>query len=221
MSETSIIAIILGIITVAGTLFGTWFGRLMERSNETQKWRREECLEAYTKLLRRCTIVANEADILYGIECATLKHNKQTELLLTRVEEMYHMADQIALLAPQELYNKFNDLTLFCGKEMAVKSIKCPKLSNNEWRGVRVVQFATIFLDCRMAARNDLGLFPKRYRIGEYGEYKKSVAAIKEELSKGIINQKEAKQRLRKLKTKMKSATKEWDKKDWEARKNR
>src|SRR3990170_7419358 len=122
MSETSIIAIILSLITVGGTLGGIWLGRMLERSNETRKWRRERCLEAYTQVRSLCDIVAVEANKAYGIECGSLAHNKQAELVLEKVSEMYRTVDKTILLGSQEVHKKINNLTLYCGKEIAAKS---------------------------------------------------------------------------------------------------
>ena len=166
MSETSIIAIILSLITVGGTLGGIWLGRMLERSNETRKWRRERCLEAYTQVISLCDIVAFEANKAYGIECGSLAHNKQAELVLEKVSEMYRTVDKTILLGSQEVHKKINNLTLYCGKEIAAKSVKCPKPSEIEWHKISVKDFAPLFNDCLMSARNDLEIFPKLY--GEF-----------------------------------------------------
>jgi hypothetical protein len=167
MSETSIIAIILSLIAVGGTLGGTLLGRMLERSNEAQKWRRERCLEAYTEVFRSCEIVAFEADKAYGIECGSLAHNKQAEVVLGKVSEMYQTVDKAILLGSQEVHKKIDSLTLHCGKEIGAKSVKCPKLSKSEWHKIRVTDYALLFADCQMAARNDLEVFPKLYSTAQ------------------------------------------------------
>ena len=121
MSETSIIAIILSLIAVGGTLVGTWLGRMLKRSNETRKWRRERCLEAYTEILTSCNIVAFESEIAYGIECGSSEHNKQTKVVLEKVSEMYRKVDKVILLGSQEVHKKFDDLTIFCGEKVGAK----------------------------------------------------------------------------------------------------
>lgn len=85
MSESSIIAIILFLIAVGGTLGGAWFGRLLEQRNETRKWHREYCLEAIIEALNSCHIVAFEADNAYSIECGSLEHIKQAEVVIEKI----------------------------------------------------------------------------------------------------------------------------------------
>ena len=127
MSETSIIAIILSLIAVGGTLGGTWLGHLLERSNETRKWRRERCLEAYTEVFSSCDIVIFEADKAYGIECGSPAHNKQHEVVLEKISEMYRASDKAILLGSPEVNKQLGDLTVYCGKEIGAKSVMCPK----------------------------------------------------------------------------------------------
>lgn len=167
MSETSIITIILSLFTVGGTLGGTWLGRLLERRNETRKWRRERCLELYTEVFRACDIVVFEADDAYIVECGSLAHNKQSEIILNRVAEMYRTVDKTILLAPQEVYTKLLKLAGYCGKEIGAKSLKCPKLSRSEWDKIRIIDYNTLFNECLFATRNDLELFPRLYSIAK------------------------------------------------------
>ena len=165
MNETSLITIILSVIAVSGTLAGTLLGRLLERSNETRKWRRERCLEAYTEVLRSCDIVATEADKAYAIECGSLEHLKQNEIVTEKIWEMYSTIDKAFLLGSEEVQKKIGDLTSYCGKEVGAKSVLCPKLSQGEWHKIRITNLAPLFVDCRNAARRDLELFPKFFRF--------------------------------------------------------
>jgi hypothetical protein len=161
MTETSIIAIILSLIAVGGTLVGTWLGRLLERSNEKQKWRRECCLKAYINVLSSCAIVAFEADHAYGIECGSSAHVKQMGMILEKVAEMYRARDKALLLGYGEALEKLHDLTFYCGKEMAEKSVKCPKISESEWNKVRITNYTTLLAEFQNAARRDLDVFPQ------------------------------------------------------------
>lgn len=208
MSETSIIAIVLSLIAVGGTLGGTWLGRMLERSNETRKWRRERCLESYTEVFSSCDIVAFEADKAYGIECGSLAHKKQCEVVLEKVSEMYRTVDKAILIGSQEVYRKLGDLTSYCGKEIGAKSIICPKLSKGEWHKIRVIDFSLIFGDCQNAARNDLEVFPKLYNIAGLREIEEELEELEEELSKGTIIPEKAKLRLQELKMKWKKIKK-------------
>lgn len=164
MTETSTIAIILSLIAVGGTLVGTWLGRLLERSNEKQKWRRECCLEAYTDVLSSCAIVAFEVDHVYGIECGSSAHVKQMGVILEKVAEMYRARDKALLLGFGEAINKLHDLTFYCGKEMAEKSVKCPKISESDWNKIRIIDYTILLAEFQNAARHDLDVFPKPKR---------------------------------------------------------
>jgi len=210
MSETSIIAIILSLIAVGGTLGGTWLGRLLERNNETRKWRRERCLEAYTEVFSSCDIVAFEADKAYGIECGSLAHNKQCEIVLEKVSEMYRTVDKAILLGSQEVHEKLGDLTVYCGEEIGAKSVMCPKLSEGEWHKIRVIDLVPFFGDCRNAARNDLEIFPNLYSIAGWKELEAGMEELKEELSKGTTSPEKAKLRLQELEMNSQELKKEW-----------
>jgi len=208
MSETSIIAIILSLIAVGGTLGGTWLGHLLERSNETRKWRRERCLEAYTEVFSSCDIVIFEADKAYGIECGSLAHNEQFVIVLEKVAEMYRAVDKTILVGSQEVHKKLGDLTVYCGKEIGAKSVMCPKLSKSEWDKIRE-DYASLFVDCRNAARNDLGVFPKLYGTAGLYLIRESIEELEGEMSKGTINPEKLKLRIQELKMKLKNDKKE------------
>jgi hypothetical protein len=210
MSETSIIAIILSLIAVGDTLGGTWLGRMLERSNETRKWRRERCLEAYTEVLSSCDMVVFEANKAYGIECGSLEHNNQHDVVLEKVSEMYRTVDKAILLGAQEVNKQLGDLTVYCGTEIGAKSVMCPKLSKDDWHKISVIDLAPIFSDCRNAARNDLEIFPKRYSIARWKELEAGVKELKEKLSKATISPEKAKLRLQELEMNSQELKKEW-----------
>jgi len=101
------------------------------------------------------------------------------------------------LLGTQDVYEKVFDLIDHCGKEIGTKSVMCPKLSESEWHKIRTIDFATLLMNCIMAARNDLELFPKRYRIEGFRE-------LKEDFSIGTISPEQAKLRLQEIKKEFK-----------------
>ena len=209
MNETSIIAILLSLVAVAGTLGGTLLGRMLERSNEAQKWRRERCLEAYTEIFSSCEIVVFEADKAYGMEHGTLAGNKQAAVVLDKVSEMYRALNKAILVGSQSVHKKLGALTLYCGQEIGAKSVMSPKLSKSEWEKIRVIDYAPLFADCRNAARNDLGVFPKLYSMAGIELIKKSLQEIEEEQSKGTNSPENAKLRLHELNMKLKEIEKE------------
>jgi len=210
MSENSIITIILALIAVGGTLVGTWLGRLLERSNDERKWRRERCVEVIIEVFNSCHIVAFEADKdYYSIECGSLEHVKQNEVVIEKVSEMDRTLHKAILLLSWDVYNKVFDLVNHCGKEIATKSQMCPKLSKSEWSKIRIIDYATLYMDCIMAARNDLELFPKRYKVMGYKESAKKYSKHEEELSKGTINPEQATLHLQEIKMKLKKSKKD------------
>lgn len=160
MSETSIIAIILSIIAVGGTLVGTWLGRLLERSNEARKWRRERCLEAYTEVFNSCQMVDLAADYAYVYKCGSLEQNKQVAVITEKVVEMNRTLIKALLLGSPQVEKKLYDLTGYCSGEIAINSYMCPKLTRIEWDKIHL-GFVERFSDCLNATRNDLGVFSK------------------------------------------------------------
>jgi hypothetical protein len=117
---------------------------------------------------------------------------------------MYRTVDKAILLGSQEIHQKIERLTIFCGKELAAKSIMCHKLTKSEWHKIRIKDFAPLFSDCLYAARNDLEIFPKLYNLDEMDLISKTIEELEEELSKGTIRPEEAKQHLHDIKIKLK-----------------
>jgi hypothetical protein len=151
---------------VGGTLVGTWLGRLLERSNEARKWRRERCLEAYTEVFNSCQMVDLAADYAYVYKCESLEQAKQIAVITEKVVEMNRTLIKALLLGSPGVEKKLYDLTVYCGKEIATNSYMCPKLTRNEWDKIHL-GFVARFSDCLNATRNDLGVFPKLDNISE------------------------------------------------------
>jgi hypothetical protein len=49
--DPALVPIIQGLITVAGTLGGTWLGIQLSKGKEERQWRRDRCLDAYAEVL--------------------------------------------------------------------------------------------------------------------------------------------------------------------------
>jgi hypothetical protein len=122
--DQSILPIFLAVVGLVGTLSGVWLGNRLTRGNEERKWRRDQCLEAYTDVLHTCTIVQYESTAAYVSECGTSDHLRQASIVLEKVAEMYRAADRAILLGPQEVHKSVSELTVFCGKEVGGKSTK-------------------------------------------------------------------------------------------------
>lgn len=205
MSETSIIAIILSLVAVGGTLIGTWLGRLLERSNEDRKWRRERCLEAYTEVFNSCQNLVFESDKAYRIECGSLEHHKQVEVMIMKILELSQTNDKAALLGSEYAFKMLGELINHCSSEIALKSINCPKLPESEWRKIRSTDFTAILINSRNAARDDLKIYPKFYSIPELSLIIKSLDELQEDLSKGSISSDDKEQRINEIRKKIKN----------------
>ena len=57
--------IVLAILGLGGTLFGTWLGSWLIRANQERQWWRDRSLEAYADVMRISDSVVNEAHRLY------------------------------------------------------------------------------------------------------------------------------------------------------------
>ena len=58
-----LLVLITAVVTGAVSISGIWLGSRLTRQNESQKWRRDRCLEAYSELVRVVELVRHESDI--------------------------------------------------------------------------------------------------------------------------------------------------------------
>ena len=92
MNQISLV-LITAVVTGAVSISGIWLGSRLTRQNESQKWRRDRCLEAYSELVRVVELVRHESDICYlAKECGTEEHTKQAEIVFLKMAEMNRIA---------------------------------------------------------------------------------------------------------------------------------
>jgi|SRR5208337_4831090 len=166
--DVAIIGLVGVLVGVAITTVTNYLLAVRNEAAEERNWRRDRSLEAYTDVLRACNSLT-EADALYGAECNTEEHVKQCRIVLEKTAEMYRMADRAYLLSPKEMHQSLNALTLYCGKAIGEKSIKCPKLSSTEWATTRK-GLAPLYAKFANGARNDLGIHEPLHSIDEWIE---------------------------------------------------
>ncbi len=161
-----ITALVTGIVSISGV----WFGSYLTRENETEKWRRDHALEAYTELIKAVEIVKFESDRIYiAKDCGTKEHNEQAEVVLDKVAEMDRIARRVFLLAPDTVTPSMNALIDHVGTQIAAKSNKCPKIEESEQVEARK-KLAELLSSFGNAARNDLGVHPPRYSVEEWSK---------------------------------------------------
>jgi hypothetical protein len=141
-------------------LVGVWVGRLMERSNEATKWRRDRCLEAYADVVATCHVVFIEANKTWVMgDPTTQQAIAQHELLISKVTEMDRAGDKASLIGSPEINEAIRRLTDHYREKIARQAI-APKPSTDEWH--KIVRDAgelhSIFVQ---QARKDFG-FPNQ-----------------------------------------------------------
>lgn len=146
------------VLTVVGTLLAVWLGSRLTRSNEARNWRRDRCLEAYTDVLRVCEELVGKAVDLYLLDIDSPDRVAEMRLLTAKMEEMYRLSDRAALLGSYEIQAHLEALCRHCGTKIAAGARAKPKLSEDEWRKVRLDDYAALFVTFRNHARNDLGV---------------------------------------------------------------
>jgi hypothetical protein len=153
-----LLVLITAVVTGAVSISGIWLGSRLTRQNESQKWRRDRCLEAYSELVRVVELVRHESDICYlAKECGTEEHTKQAEIVFLKMAEMNRIATGLRLLMPRMVQDKIWELTFHVGDEIVTKSITCPKVDRSEVGSARA-KSSKLIIDFISAARNDLGV---------------------------------------------------------------
>jgi hypothetical protein len=176
MSETLQIALIaglatlgVGLITSFSALSGVRLGSRLQRENEAEKWRREQCLQAYTELLGACSTVFLEATRAYVMDMPEKEAKVHRELILTKVSEMLHFKDRVSLIGPDDLELPLRELTMHYHQEVARRAITPPKPSDDEWDKI-LTKAARLLGIVTTKARNDLGVNPPRIIVERWAE---------------------------------------------------
>jgi hypothetical protein len=149
--------IIQTIISVAAALFGIWLGTRLSRSKDERQWRRDRCLEAYTDILRTCSIMLDQGMTDYLKKAEGLEHNfdwAHISLVTQNASNLYRALDKITLLSSIEICTSAKDLVDECCKFSRV-SIRADIPSNEEWEAINR-KYVILYDNFKAAARNDL-----------------------------------------------------------------
>jgi hypothetical protein len=151
--------IIQTLISVAAALFGIWLGTRLSRKKDQQQWRRDRCLEAYTDLLRACSVVLDYGMVDWikqagGTErLADRDSESHMDLVTKNSRALYHALDRVRLLAPIEVSK--------CAQELADHSMKFIQSSGvyppsgEEWTKIGK-EYSILYDKFKDAARNEL-----------------------------------------------------------------
>jgi hypothetical protein len=166
IKASPVLVIILALIAVCGTIGGVWLGRYLERDNDALKWRRDHALQSYTDFIRACSVVMEEADVIYDMEQSP-ERVAQSKLLFDKVAEMYRLSDRVTLLAPADLHKPLYDLAHYYGQDVAARAQKSPKPPPEEWKTIRA-RAPALYMNFMMKARNDLGVHEPLHTAEEW-----------------------------------------------------
>jgi hypothetical protein len=154
-----------GIIGLVGVVIGAGIAYVLavrREKAERSNWRRDQCLTAYTDVLKVCAAIHFEAMAAYMADANTEEQALHAGLMTRAVAELHGHVDKVLLLSPKEMYDDLKNLVTYFG-ELGTKSLQRPKISANEWavfHGSRYTRFYGAFT---AAARNDLGIHAPQF----------------------------------------------------------
>jgi hypothetical protein len=152
-----------------------------ERSN----WRRDQCLTAYTDVLRACATIHFEATAAYIADANTEEQVLHAGLITEAIAELRGHVDKVLLLSPKEMYDDLRNLVTYCSGELGGKSLQRPKIPPKEWAEVLGSGYTRVYGPFTVAARNDLGIHAPHFtakemmKLNEEWELEKRKAARK------------------------------------------
>jgi len=152
MSES----VVLALLAVGGTLFGTWLGGQMARRTEDRNWLRAKRLDAYTELLIACDVLIEGATAAYRTEPHTQEAVDAQQRLVDQQAVMYRATDRVKLVGSKKIQGPVEALTLYCGQTLGTKAMMSPRPSADEWKEMRVTRLAQLYRTVRDVARTDL-----------------------------------------------------------------
>jgi hypothetical protein len=117
VSRTPIIS---GLISVAGTLGGTWLGFQLSNGKEERRWRRDRCLAAYVEVL---TLAAQLRDQCEDPTGRIAGDPEKAKLLWAKNAELALASKKSALLAPSAVQERIIDLYK-CSHQMVFASTR-------------------------------------------------------------------------------------------------
>jgi hypothetical protein len=152
--------LIVAVLAVLGTLLSVWFGSYLTRESETQKWRRDRALEAYSEVIKAVEAVRNAADISYFSHfdepCVSEQRAKHMGVVADKLAELLRVVQSVKLVAPDAVNGSISILRDHMG-EVADKSNECPKIEKSERKAI-MSKFSLLLSQFLNEARNDLGV---------------------------------------------------------------
>jgi uncharacterized membrane protein len=105
--DATLVPIIQGVITVAGTLGGAWLGVQLSKGKEDRQWRRDRCLDTYAEVL---TLSSQLIHLLEDPTGKTTCDPDKAKLIWAKVGELHLASKRAALLAPSEVEKRIDAL---------------------------------------------------------------------------------------------------------------
>ena len=152
--------IIQTLISVVAALFGIWLGTRLSRRKDQQQWRRDRCLEAYSDVLRACSIMMDQGMIDWIRNEQGVRRTVATDienhmgLVAKNSRSMYSALDRVNLLAPTEVHKYAEQLVDHCVQfTRASLGNKVP--SGKEWTTI-CQKYSLLYDSFKDAARDEL-----------------------------------------------------------------
>lgn len=153
--ETTFVPVIQGLITVAGTLGGTWLGTQLSKGREERQWRRDRCLTAYAEVLTLAHQVCDSCEDPSG---SVVRDPEKQKLLWAKYAELALASQKSALIAPSAVQERIVELVKM-SQQMVTASAFPANHRDIVW--VKwVVHHAHLGKRVMRAARRDLGSAP-------------------------------------------------------------
>lgn len=149
--DATLVPIIQGLITVAGTLGGAWLGFWLSKAREERQWRRDRCLDAYAQVLTLSTQVLERCEDPIG---RTKCDPEERRLIFVKNVELNLAYEKAVLLAPITVQERIADLVGFCNT-LAWSSAE-PEHFNGVWEKM-LVHHGHLVNRVMRVARPDLG----------------------------------------------------------------
>jgi hypothetical protein len=105
--DPTLVPIIQGLITVAGTLGGTWLGIQLSKGKEERQWRRDRCIDVYAEVL---TLSSQVLDRCEDPGDAIKRDTEKEDLLWAKYAELKLASRKSALLAPSAVQERIDEL---------------------------------------------------------------------------------------------------------------
>jgi hypothetical protein len=161
---------IVGLVGVglgAGIAAGVGYLLAVKREKaERSNWRRDQCLTAYTDVLKACATIHFEAIAAYMADANTEEQALHAGLITKAIAELQGHVDKVLLLSPKEMYDDLRNLVTY-SLSLGAKSLQRPNIPPNEWAEVHGSGYTRVYGAFTAAARNDLGIHTPHFTAKE------------------------------------------------------